>query len=121
MKKLPRRIILIPPYNRKCLVLVGFRNLQERVRRYKMGRVLINEFKPDDLPTKQDDAYIYHDDIHGRYILWLPNKKFTKEDIYHEGTHLAEYIQKYVGERGGHEYRAYFGAWFYKEVKKVLR
>lgn len=118
MKKLPRRIIIIPPYGRKCLVLVGFRNLKERVRKYKMGRELTMMF--NESPTKQDDACIYHDS-NGRYILWLPNRKPTKETLYHEATHLAEFVQKYVVEKGGHEYRAYFPAWFCKEVRRVLK
>jgi hypothetical protein len=120
MKKLPRRIIIIPPYNRKCLVLVGFRNLQERVRKYKMGRELIAEFSQDKLPTKLEDGLLCHDSK-GRYILWIPSNKASKETIQHEAIHLIEFIHKYVGETGGREYRAYFPSWFYKEVRKVLR
>lgn len=120
MKKLPRRIILIPPYNRKCLVLVGFRNLQNRVSKYKMGRELVAQFHTDLLPKKQDDAILYYDSK-GRYILWLPSKNASKETIQHEAIHLAEFVHKYTGETGGREYRAYFPYWFYREVRKVLR
>lgn len=120
MKKLPKRILVIPPYGRKCLILVGTRDLQNRVRRYKMGRELISMFKKDDLPTKQDDAMFYMDS-RGRYIVWLPNRNVSGDSIRHEATHLVEEMQKYVGEKGGHEYRAYFPKWFEKEVRRVLR
>lgn len=118
MKK-SKRIIFIQPYGRKCLVLVGFRNLKEQVQKHKMGRELTALIK-NDPPTKGDDGALYHDNS-GRYILWLPNKKATRETIQHEATHLVEYIHKYVGEGNAHEYRAYFPGWFYKEVKKALR
>ncbi len=115
-----KMILLIPPYGRKCLILVGFRDLQKRVMYYKMGKELSSMFKSHLLPTKLDDAQAYTD-TRGRYILWLPTVTVTSESIKHEGRHISEWVQEYVGESGGHEYRAYFPAWFEEEVRKRLK
>jgi len=117
MQKLPRRIIVIPPYNRKCLVLIGFSNLKECVHKYKMGKELASLF--NELPSKDDSALLLND-TRGRYILWLPSRKVSNETLNHEATHLVDAIHRYVGEGNADEYRAYFPAWFNKEVRKVL-
>lgn len=119
MKANPKRVIAIPPYGRRVLILVGFRNLIETIRAHKFGNEFVASFR-NDPPTNKDAAYLYSDS-HGRYILWLKSKRFCQDDIRHESTHLVEEVQEYVGESGGHEYRAYFGKWFYDEVKKRLR
>lgn len=118
MKKISKMIIVIPPYNRKCLILIGTRNLYGRILKYKMGTALASLFKE---PPHKDDEALLANDTRGRYILWMPTRKITNDALQHEGVHLLDLVLAYVGEGEAPEYRAYFGAWFRKEVRKRLR
>lgn len=113
-----KKLFLIPPFDRKVVVLTGTRNLIGRLKKYRLGRELTKLIK-DDFPTKDDEAFCQRDS-RGRYILWFKNNKATNDTINHEISHLLDFLLDYVGERKSAELRAYYTTWLRREVRKRL-
>ena len=115
-----RKLLRIPIWNRKLLVVTPPHNLLNATRHFRMGRELINQVK-NDPPDKTIDGCIYLCDKTGRYILWFPNRSPNNLTIIHETNHLVKHMMKYIGAQQEREAHAYTQEWICKEIRKILR
>ncbi len=115
-----KKLIRIPIWNRKLLIVTPPHDLLKATRAFKMGRELINQVK-NDMPDKTLDACAYLCDKTGRYILWFPHRKSRNNTIIHETNHLVKHMMKYIGAQQERESHAYTQEWLCTEIRKMLR
>lgn len=115
-----KKLLRIPIWNRKLLIVTPPHDLLKATRSFRMGRELINQVK-NDPPDKTIEGCIYMCDKTGRYILWFPTRKPTGLTIIHETNHLVKHMMKYIGAQQEKEAHAYSQEWLMKEIKRILR
>lgn len=114
------KLIKIPVWNRKVLLVTPPHDILKAVRRFKLGRELINQAKTEP-PQPGELAFVYKCDATGRYVLWFQNNKPRIDTILHETTHIVDYIMTYIGASKEKEARAYTSEYLFNEVRKALR
>ena len=114
------KLIKIPIWNRKVLLITPPNDILKAVRRFKLGRELINQAKTEP-PAVGEMAFVYHCDSTGRYVLWFPNRNPRIDTIIHETSHITDYIMIFLGASKEKEARAYTQEYLYNEVRKALR
>lgn len=118
-------LLIIPPWNRKLLVVVGTDKTKvlSFISRHKLGqnlRTLINQ----DPVGKGDEGATYMDLEKGRYVLWLPKWANTGDDmdtLVHEVNHIVKHLMKHIGATGEYEANAYTNEWLFSTIRKKLK
>lgn len=115
-----QKLLRVPIWNRKILIVTPPTNALLYTRKYKLGRELITQVRndPPDIATL---ACVYFDDKYGRYVLWFNSRKVPTDTIIHETNHIVKHMMKYLGAQQEKEAHAYTQEYLYKEIRKALR
>lgn len=115
-----RKLIKIPIWNRKILVVTPPHDILKSSRFFKMGRNLIGQVKSE-APIENELACVYFCDDSGKYILWFKNRKPSIDTLIHETNHIVKHMMKFIGAGGEKEANAYTQEFIFNEVRKALR
>lgn len=112
------KLMKIPIWNRKLLIVVEPSNVPRAIKTHKLGRRLMAQIK-NDPPVKNCCAMIWMCDYTGRYILYFP-KKPTLATIVHETNHIVKHMMKYICAQQEKEAHAYTQDYLFKEIRDFL-
>lgn len=114
------KLIVVPIWNRKVLVVTPPHDPLKAVRRHRLGNVLAAQLKGE-VFDGADAGLVYFDDTRGRFLLWFPNRTPSTDTIIHETNHLVELIMDFIGAHKEKEAKAYTQEYLYREIRKALR